>query len=109
MIHFYSRIFSFIIFLNFTLLGYSQISEMPQTRFMTLMKDKGLDDTTLLQVHVNAQQARVRNEHALMSLKEAGQGTGVALIDNSLNTPTATSTAPITSELPSLVLVCPSN
>jgi len=48
------------------------------------MQDKGLDDDTLNQIHTNAQYTRVRNEHALMALKEAGRGTGVDMIDKSL-------------------------
>jgi len=62
-----------------------QISEMPSTQFMTLMSDKGLDDNTLMQIHSNAQQARVRNEQAIMALREASQNTGIAMIDQSLS------------------------
>ncbi len=61
-----------------------QISEMPSEQFMVKMKGKGLDDTTLQQIHTNAQQARVRNEHALMAIKEAAKKTGIAMIDKSL-------------------------
>jgi len=62
-----------------------QISEMPSTQFMTLMSGKELDDNTLMQIHSNAQQARVRNEQAIMALREASQNTGIAMIDKSLN------------------------
>lgn len=49
------------------------------------MSNKGLDDNTLIQIHSSAQQARVRNEQAIMALREAGKGTGVAMIDKSMN------------------------
>lgn len=62
-----------------------QISAIPQTQFMTVMSKSGLDDNTLRQIHSNAQQARVRNEQAIMALREAGKGTGVAFIDKSMN------------------------
>lgn len=62
-----------------------QISEMPQSQFMAIMNGKGLDNTILLRIHSNAQQARVRNEHTLMALREVHHGTGVAMIDRSLN------------------------
>lgn len=62
-----------------------QISEMPATQFVKLMKDKGLDPSTVKQVHDNAQAIRVRNEQAIISLKETSQGTGIAMIDKSLN------------------------
>lgn len=62
-----------------------QISELPQSQFIVMMQNKGVDDVTLMNLHTNAQQARVRNEHALMALKETVQGTGVAMIDKSLN------------------------
>ncbi|MEB3103555.1 neuraminidase-like domain-containing protein [Ferviditalea candida] len=62
-----------------------QISAMPQTQFMAVLSQSGLDDNTLMQIHANAQQARVRNEQAIMALREAGRGTGVAMIDKSMN------------------------
>ena len=65
-----------------------QIAEMPQTQFLAMMKENGdggsLDDNTLMQIHTNAQKARVRNEHALISVMETSRGTGVAMIDKSL-------------------------
>lgn len=62
-----------------------QITEMPVAQFKAAMKESGLDENNINQIHANAQQARVRNEHALMALKEAGQSTGIAMIDRSLN------------------------
>jgi hypothetical protein len=62
-----------------------QISEIPETQFMMMMSDKGLDETSLKQIHANAAYSRARIEHALMALREAGKETGVAMIDKSLN------------------------
>ncbi len=67
-----------------------QISAMPSTQYMAMMSNKGLDDNTLMQIHSNAQQARARNEHAIMALREAGKGTGIAMIDKSMSMVTAT-------------------
>ncbi|MGK9486328.1 neuraminidase-like domain-containing protein [Bacillus tropicus] len=62
-----------------------QISDIPQNQFMSVMSNSGLDDDTLMQIHNNAQQVRVRNEQALISLREAYKGTGIAMIDKSMN------------------------
>ncbi|BBB92591.1 MAG TPA: neuraminidase-like domain-containing protein [Methylomusa anaerophila] len=62
-----------------------QISAIPQTQFIADLGKSGLDDNTLIQIHTNAQQVRVRNEQAIMALRETYSGTGVAMIDNSLN------------------------
>ncbi|QYR21089.1 hypothetical protein KZ483_25785 [Paenibacillus sp. sptzw28] len=62
-----------------------QISAIPKTQFMAVMSQSGLDESTLMQIHTNAQQARVRNEQAIMALREAHRGTGVAMIDKSMN------------------------
>ncbi|MBF8277154.1 MAG: hypothetical protein HW390_2227 [Candidatus Brocadiaceae bacterium] len=61
-----------------------QISETPATQFKAMLGYSGLDDNTLMQIHSNAQQARVRNEQAIVALREAGKGTGVAMIDKSM-------------------------
>ncbi|MEY8348019.1 neuraminidase-like domain-containing protein [Bacillus cereus] len=62
-----------------------QISDIPQNQFMSVMSNSGLDDDTLMQIHNNAQQVRVRNEQTLISLREAYKGTGIAMIDKSMN------------------------
>ncbi|KMQ09168.1 hypothetical protein [Bacillus cereus] len=46
-----------------------QISDIPKKQFMATMSKSGLDEDTLMQIHSNAQQARVRNEHAIMALR----------------------------------------
>ncbi|PRT40155.1 Tc toxin subunit A-related protein [Bacillus wiedmannii] len=70
---------------NVNLHSAMQISEMPQKQFLRIMRKSDLDDNTLMQIHSNAQQARVRNEQALMHLREVYKGTGVAMIDKSMN------------------------
>ncbi|PEJ85528.1 neuraminidase-like domain-containing protein [Bacillus toyonensis] len=62
-----------------------QISDMPQKQFLRIMRKSDLDDNTLMQIHSNAQQVRVRNEKAIMHLREVYKGTGVAIIDKSMN------------------------
>jgi hypothetical protein len=69
------------------------ISAMPKAQFIAAMSGSGLDDNTLQQVHTNAQQARVRNEQAIIALREAYKGTGVAMIDKSINMSAAEGTA----------------
>ncbi|KIA93644.1 hypothetical protein OA93_21830 [Flavobacterium sp. KMS] len=61
-----------------------QISNVPPAQFKTAMSGKGLDENVLLQIHTNAQHLRVRNEHALIALKEASQNTGIDMIDRSV-------------------------
>ncbi|WP_109302587.1 neuraminidase-like domain-containing protein [Aquimarina sp. AU474] len=63
-----------------------RISDMPETQFIhTFSKDFGEDgELVAKQLHTNAVNARIRNEHALIALKEVGQGTGVDFIDRSL-------------------------
>ncbi|MGY6274243.1 Tc toxin subunit A-related protein [Methylomonas sp. MgM2] len=61
-----------------------QISALPMKQFMTALSENDVDENTLAQIHYNAQQTQVRNEHFLMSIREAAQPTGVAMIDKSL-------------------------
>lgn len=67
-----------------------QISTLPKAQFLSAFRNSGLDQTTLTQIHDNAQQVRVRNEQFLMSIREAAHPTGVAMIDKSLSEPRAT-------------------
>ncbi|XEC94317.1 neuraminidase-like domain-containing protein [Paenibacillus tarimensis] len=62
-----------------------QISAIPQTQFMAVMSNSGLDEDTVVQIHTNAQLARARNEQVIMSLRETYRGTGVAMIDKSMS------------------------
>ncbi|MET3020290.1 Tc toxin subunit A-related protein [Flavobacterium hydatis] len=61
-----------------------QISDIPPAQFKTALSGKGLNATILQQIHTNAQHLRVRNEHALIALKEASQNTGIDMIDKSI-------------------------
>lgn len=61
-----------------------QISALPKAQFIAALSDSDLDENTLAQIHHNAQQTQVRNEHFLMSIREAARPTGVAMIDKSL-------------------------
>jgi Salmonella virulence plasmid 28.1kDa A protein len=63
-----------------------QISEMSEGQFVQAFKGKlGLSsEAQFRQIHKNATDVRLRNEQALMALKEAGQKTGIAFIDKSL-------------------------
>lgn len=65
------------------------LSSLPKAQFLSALRDSGLDQNTLTQIHDNAQQVQVRNEQFLMSIREAAQPTGVAMIDKSLNEPQA--------------------
>ncbi len=69
---------------NAKLLTAFQISELPPSQFMVMMKDKGLDEPTISQIHFNAQNTRVRNEQALNAIREVGMSTNVDMIDKSL-------------------------
>lgn len=62
-----------------------QISDLPTNQFMAIMDNSGLEEDLVKAIHDNAQQVRVRNEQALISLREAYKGTGIAMIDKSMN------------------------
>lgn len=70
---------------NANLQSAMQISAMPNAQFITALSNSGLDKNALIQIHNNAQQTQVRNEHFIMAVREAGQPTGVAMIDKSLS------------------------
>lgn len=65
-----------------------RISEMPEEQFIKSFSHQFGEDGEVMakQLHANASNARIRNEQALIAMKEAGQGTGVDFIDKSLNT-----------------------
>ncbi|UII33141.1 Tc toxin subunit A [Fulvivirga ulvae] len=64
-----------------------RISEMPEEQFVKTFSQKFGEsgDVVARQLHNNAVNARIRNEQALIAMKEVGQGTGVDFIDKSLN------------------------
>jgi hypothetical protein len=56
------------------------VAEMPQSTFLEA-HGKTLGEETARQVYTNAINARIRNEHALMTMRDAVRGTGLAIID----------------------------
>ncbi|WP_432409200.1 neuraminidase-like domain-containing protein [Wukongibacter sp. M2B1] len=62
-----------------------QISTMPKKQFMAMMSKSGLDDNILTNIYNSAQQACVRNEQAIIALREVYKGTDVAMIDKSMS------------------------
>ncbi len=64
-----------------------RVSDMPEAQFIqAFSKEFGTDGEMIAQqVHTTAVNARIRNEQFLRAVQEAGQGTGVAFIDKSLN------------------------
>lgn len=71
-----------------------RISDMPKQQFTSMMTANGLDENTAAQIHETAMTRRVTNEQAMMSAVETLRGTGVALIDQSIQGAT-TKTAPV--------------
>ncbi len=62
------------------------IGDMPESQFVESLAPKlgHGGEAVARQVHVNAVNARIRNEQALISMKEINNGTGVAFIDKSM-------------------------
>lgn len=62
------------------------VSDQPETQFVqALSKQLSQNgETVARQVYTNAVSARIRNEQALLSMKEAKQGSGVSFIDKGL-------------------------
>ena len=58
------------VLLNANLHTALQISDLPLKQLKTILSSTGLDDSTITLIHSNAQQARVRNEQAIMALRE---------------------------------------
>ena len=56
------------------------VGEMPESTFMQTYSEP-MGKETAKQVYANAIDTRIRNEHALMNLREAVRGTGLAAID----------------------------
>jgi hypothetical protein len=64
------------------------ISDMPEQQFVKNLSGmlNGNGENVAKQIYKNAVDVRIRNEQALIALKELGQGTGVSFIDKSLYT-----------------------
>jgi Tc toxin complex TcA C-terminal TcB-binding domain/Neuraminidase-like domain len=60
------------------------ISEIPRQQFTKMMTANGLDAATAAQIHETAMARRVTAEQAMVSAMETMRGTGVALIDQSM-------------------------
>lgn len=62
------------------------VSDMPEDQFVKAFSSQlgANGETVARQVHVNAVNARIRNEQALISLKEVRQGTGIAMVDKGM-------------------------
>lgn len=61
-------------------LGAFHVAEMPESAFLKKF-GKALGAKTARQIHANATNSRIRNEHALMVMRESQRGTGLAIID----------------------------
>ncbi len=63
-----------------------RIGELSEKQFVKSFASEFGDqgETVARQLHANAVNTRIRNEQALMAMKEIGQGTGVDFIDKSL-------------------------
>jgi hypothetical protein len=57
-----------------------QVGEMPESTFLTA-HGKTLGEDTARQVYTHAINTRIRNENALMTMRESIKGTGLAIID----------------------------
>jgi hypothetical protein len=66
--------------MNANLTSAFQVGEMPESTFLNAYGNT-LGDETARQVYTNAINTRIRNEHALMAMRESVRGTGLAIID----------------------------
>jgi hypothetical protein len=57
------------------------VAELPRPQFMATMKDTGLSEGTLNYIHAEAENRKINNEQILIKIKEAGEGTGIGIID----------------------------
>lgn len=62
------------------------VAEMPESTFLKAFSDT-LGEGTARQVYTNATNNRIRNEQALMTMREAMRGTGLAILDGQQTTP----------------------
>ena len=70
------------VLINANLISAFTITEMPESTFLKNYSNS-LGDETARQVYTNALNNRIRNEQALMAMRETVQGTGLAIIDGS--------------------------
>ncbi len=68
------------VLINANLTSAFQVAEMPESTFMNAYS-KTIGEETARQVYTNAINNRIRNEQALITMREAVRGTGLAIID----------------------------
>jgi len=68
------------VLMNANLTSAFHVGELPESTFLN-MYGETLGEETARQVYTNAINTRIRNEHALMTMREAVRGTGLAIID----------------------------
>ena len=66
--------------MNANLTSAFRVAEMPESTFLNA-HGKTLGEDTARQVYTNAINTHIRNEHALITMREAARGTGLAIID----------------------------
>lgn len=67
--------------INANLTSAFQVGEMPESTFLSA-HSQTLGEATARQVYTTAINSRIRNEQALMTIRESIRGTGLAIIDN---------------------------
>jgi len=68
------------VLINANLTSAFQVTEMPESTFLSA-QGQILGEETARQIYTNAINNRIRNEQALMTMREAVRGTGLAIID----------------------------
>lgn len=68
------------VLINANLISAFQVAEMPESTFLSV-HSATLGEETARQVYTNAINNRIRNEQALITMREAVRGTGLAIID----------------------------
>jgi peptidoglycan hydrolase-like protein with peptidoglycan-binding domain len=69
------------ILINANLTSAFGVAELPESSFLRAHGD-ALGEETARQVYTTAINSRIRNEHALMTMRESIKGTGLAIIDD---------------------------
>ena len=68
------------VLMNANLTSAFRVAEIPESTFLAAHSNT-LGEATALQVYTNAINVHVRNEHALMTMRESVRGSGLAIID----------------------------
>ncbi|WP_375492739.1 neuraminidase-like domain-containing protein [uncultured Nostoc sp.] len=67
--------------INANLTSAFQVAQIPESVFLNA-HDTVIGKETALQVYTNAINSQIRNEHALVTMRETVRGTGLAIMDN---------------------------